>query len=163
MKSGPVARTTAAGELPHLRPLSRCDCTAAGRWCDNKNGTVTDTTTGLIWLKDAAWGSYTTWYGAVAQAAQVKDGNPASLTDGSQAGQWRLPTLDELKALMNGTEAIRYSSQYLFTGVQHDYYWTSTTDSFDPSVAWIVGVYGGYIGYCSKIGYTYWWPVRNAQ
>ncbi|MBF0523953.1 MAG: DUF1566 domain-containing protein, partial [Deltaproteobacteria bacterium] len=113
----------------------------------NRNGTVTDTTTGLIWLKDAAWGSYTTWYGAVGQAAQVKAGNPASLTDGSQAGQWRLPTYNELYALTNGTEAIRSSSQYLFTGLRsYCYYWSSTTDSFDPATALLVGVYGGYGG-----------------
>ncbi|MBF0476198.1 MAG: DUF1566 domain-containing protein [Deltaproteobacteria bacterium] len=147
MNSGPVADTTYAGELPRSRPPFRCECTAAGRWCDNRNGTVTDTTTGLIWLKDAGWGAFTTWYNAEWQAGEVKNGNPASLTDGSQAGQWRLPTYDELYALTNGTEAIRSSSQYLFTGLRnYYYYWTSTTDSFDPATALCVGVYGGYGG-----------------
>ncbi|MBF0524883.1 MAG: hypothetical protein HQK56_07285 [Deltaproteobacteria bacterium] len=75
-----------------------------------------------------------------------------------------MPTYDELKALTSGTEAIRSSSQYLFTGLQTYYYWTGTTDSFDPATALCVGVYGGYGGgHCPKSGYLYWWPVRVGQ
>ncbi|MBF0552917.1 MAG: DUF1566 domain-containing protein [Deltaproteobacteria bacterium] len=140
-------------------------CTAAGRWCDNHNGTVTDTTTGLIWLKDAGWGADTAFNRAIGLAGEVKNGNPASLTDGSQAGQWRVPTFDELNTLTYGTEPISCSSQYLFTGVQWSYpYWTSTTASFDPATGLCLEVYSGYgVGYCPKNGYFPFWPVRNGQ
>ncbi|MBW1813845.1 MAG: hypothetical protein JRJ39_09275 [Deltaproteobacteria bacterium] len=32
-----------------------------GRWCDNGDGTVTDMTTCLVWLKYANWGGTRMW------------------------------------------------------------------------------------------------------
>ncbi|MBF0496684.1 MAG: DUF1566 domain-containing protein [Deltaproteobacteria bacterium] len=121
----------------------RSNCSVRERWCDNHNGTITDTTTGLVWLKDAGWGGQHNWFDAGTLATQVKNGTPASLTDGSQAGQWRLPTIDELKALTTGTEAIRSSSMYLFTSVKSWYYWSSTTNATNTSYAWIVYMVDG--------------------
>ncbi|MBF0524939.1 MAG: hypothetical protein HQK56_07565 [Deltaproteobacteria bacterium] len=54
-----------ADELPASHPACvACNGTLSpqGRWCDNGNGTVTDMSTGLIWLKDASWGGkYPLW------------------------------------------------------------------------------------------------------
>jgi hypothetical protein len=68
------------------------------RYVDCGNGTVTDTTTGLIWLKQAACLSYATWHNAQTEAAGLANG-ACGLTDGSQAGDWRLPTKDEWSAM----------------------------------------------------------------
>lgn len=48
-----------AGDF-HVIAVKKC-CTCKGtlyenRWCDNGNGTVTDLTTCLVWLKKADWG-----------------------------------------------------------------------------------------------------------
>ncbi|MBF0552069.1 MAG: DUF1566 domain-containing protein [Deltaproteobacteria bacterium] len=152
-----------AGELPASRPPFPGETSPLGRWHNNNNGTVTDTTTGLIWLQDAAWGGQHDWSGAANRAAQVRTGNPASLTDCSQTGQWRVPTKDELVALTTGKEAIRSSSPYLFTGVQSSYYWSSTTYAGSPNYAWGIGLHDGYVYHSYKTDICYVWPVRGGQ
>jgi len=70
--------------------------TPADRFLDNGDGTVTDTNTGLVWLKNAnCFGLpplFDNWNDAMALVAGLSDGQ-CGLTDGSSAGDWRLPTL----------------------------------------------------------------------
>jgi hypothetical protein len=141
-----------------------------GRWCDQNNGTVLDMTTGLVWLKDAFWGGqYALWANTTSgtnahdRAAQVQDGTPASLTDGSVEGDWRLPTKEELHSLANGSEAIRSSSPGPFTNVQASYYRSSTTYSSSTNYAWIVDMTYGYVNVDFKINNFYVWPVRSGN
>jgi hypothetical protein len=141
-----------------------------GRWCDQGNGTVKDMITGLVWLQDASWGgSYAFWVdtmngtNAHDRAAQVRDGNPASLTDGSVEGDWRLPTKEELHGLAHGTEAIRSGSPAPFTGVQSSNYWSSTTYATNPNFAWYVYLGYGHADYDIKNFTFYVWPVRAGQ
>ncbi|MBF0526240.1 MAG: DUF1566 domain-containing protein [Deltaproteobacteria bacterium] len=168
-KNVTVADTNATGELPDSRPLFPCEpiYSPRGRWRDNRDGTVFDRTTGLIWLQDAGWGGMKTWPDATKLATQVKDGNPASLTDGSKAGKWRLPTKDELIAITTGIEHIGDDDNYvfhtyLFTGVYESYgYWSSTTDGYGD--AWCVSMAWGVVFYAGDL-YTYWvWPVRDGK
>ncbi|MBF0476196.1 MAG: hypothetical protein HQK59_10245, partial [Deltaproteobacteria bacterium] len=83
-----------AGELPPSVTHPSCiTCKGSlshqGRWCNNHDGTVTDMTTGLVWLFDARWGGmYPLWTEsqqdtAYDRASLVQNGNPASLIDGS--------------------------------------------------------------------------------
>ena len=90
--------------------------TPLGRWCDNGNGTIRDMTTGLIWLKKADWGGQRRFWESTQSAwtahdmaALLHDGSSlANLSDGSVVGDWRLPTLTELKTLTSGTEAVTF-------------------------------------------------------
>jgi hypothetical protein len=67
------------------------------RYVDCGNGTVTDTVTGLVWLKNAnCFGEQT--YAAASQAAAGLGAGQCGLTDGSSPGDWRLPTLVEWQA-----------------------------------------------------------------
>lgn len=74
----------------------------ANRFIDCGNGTVTDTVTGLIWLKKAACTEYPQtmgtntgdWPTAMQAAAGVEDGM-CDLSDGSEPGDWRLPSREE--------------------------------------------------------------------
>jgi hypothetical protein len=51
----------------------------------------------------------------------------------------------------------------VFAGVQSNYYWSSTSLADDPSYAWGVGLYYGYVASSGKT-YTYYvWPVRGGQ
>jgi hypothetical protein len=55
---------------------------------------VTDTVTGLIWLRNADCLPIEDWANAIQAAASLKDGD-CNLTDKSTPGDWRLPTRDE--------------------------------------------------------------------
>ena len=154
-----------------LCPIS-CEGTLSplGRWCDQGDGTVKDMTTGLVWLKKADWGGAKPWCDcstsddAHTRAAQLWDGSPwegtAGLSDGSIEGDWRLPTKTELEGITVGTEYIRSSSMYFFTGVQFVGYWSSTTYSYNPVCAWVM-----YMGtfYINKNNDFYVWPVRRGN
>ena len=68
------------------------------RYVDCNNGTVLDTVTDLLWLQDATCaglpflaGGLGDWLDAVVSIARLADG-VCGLTDGSQPGDWRLPS-----------------------------------------------------------------------
>ena len=67
------------------------------RYVDCGNGTVTDTVTGLIWLRRADCLPESNWKAAIEATAGLKAGD-CGLTDGSSPGDWRLPTKAEWEA-----------------------------------------------------------------
>jgi hypothetical protein len=70
------------------------------RFTDNDDGTVTDNLTGLIWLKNANYLAATkTWADALIACNTLAD-DGTTLTDGSSAGDWRLPNIKELHSLI---------------------------------------------------------------
>ena len=143
------------------------------RFTDNSNGTVTDNLTGLIWLKNANFmAGARTWAQALDDCAGLADA-AGGLTDGSIAGDWRLPNRKELDSLI----ALQYSNLALpntagtgqwtpgdpFTGVQSNYYWSSTTHAANTGNAWVVHLYDGSVVNGSKTYTHYVWPVRGGQ
>ena len=144
------------------------------RFTDNGNGTVTDNLTGLIWLKNAncAAISPATWAPALTSAKTLASG-ACGLTDGSVAGDWRLPNRKELfsliddayfnPALSNAAGTGQWTEGSAFSGVQSSYYWSSSTYVGYPANAWLVYLDGGYVGAVSKTGAYYVWPVRGGQ
>jgi hypothetical protein len=73
-------------------------CSLVGlRFVDLGDGTILDCNTQLLWLKDARCDDLpgsADFFGAQAAAAALQDGL-CGLTDGSAAGDWRLPTVSE--------------------------------------------------------------------
>jgi hypothetical protein len=139
------------------------------RWVDNGNGAITDTVTGLIWLKQADY-IHSDWEDALAAANTLASGQ-CGLTDGSAAGSWRMPNRNELQSLsdrMENNHAAFFNAAYLnwdgtlfrapiFANfVEGQYYWTSTTDAANTSEAWTVFScdYGIYDTPKSNAGYT---------
>jgi hypothetical protein len=97
------------------------------RFTDNNNGTVTDNLTGLIWLKNAnCFGMQ--WTAALKDIGSLANGQ-CGLTDGSTAGQWRLPNVRELESLVNvgQSNVAAWLNIQGFSGVQSGHYWSSTT------------------------------------
>jgi tetratricopeptide (TPR) repeat protein len=140
------------------------------RYTDNGNGTVTDNKTGLIWLKNANCASRKmTWKKGMQWAAKLAHGQ-CGLSDGSKAGDWRLPTKEELEAMIDE----RYKSPALsnaagtgqwkegdaFSGVQY-WYWSSTENS--TSSAWDVSLNDGYVSSNGKSLTDYVWAVRGGH
>ena len=135
------------------------------RFTDNGNGTVTDNLTGLIWLKNANCFEGKDWDTALGDCNGLKDGDCA-LSDGSSAGDWRLPNAKELFSLIDlGQYSPALPSGHPFTGVQSNFYWSSTTIDSYSSIAWYVGMNFGDVSYGSKtFDYNYYvWPVRGGQ
>ena len=121
------------------------------RWIDNGNGTITDTVTGLVWLKQADCLSGQ-WADALAAVNQLADGQ-CGLSDKSVAGAWRMPNRHEMQSLSDRMETNHadffnqvYETPYptlnqpaIFTNfVVSDFYWTSTTDAANTAEAWTV-------------------------
>jgi hypothetical protein len=135
------------------------------RWIDNGNGTVTDIVTGLVWLKQANCINLP-WAGAVAAVNNLASGQ-CGLSDGSAAGQWRMPNRNEMQSMAdrmqtNESDYFDYtilnldSTVYqppiftVFVGSQ--YYWTSTTNAATGD-AWVV--------FSCDFG-VYDWPKSNS-
>jgi hypothetical protein len=171
-------------------PAYADDCNSL-RYVSNGNGTITDCRTGLIWLRDAnctdSFGGINkttgqlSWYNAMKWVANLRDtGVPTdscALSDGSSAGDWRLPTKTELMAMIESAKSKGYTAPALtnaagtmqwtngnaFFYVQSLGYWSSTTGAGGTGSAWGVDMWGGYVDYYGKAGYYYVWPVRGGQ
>jgi Protein of unknown function (DUF1566) len=156
-----------AGGVPCTGALS-----TGKRWCSN-NGTVTDTTTGLIWLQDASWGNNKPWransgYDDARSAAGLLASGTGGLSDGSAEGDWRLPTISELVTLKTGTEPISSTTMFKFTGVRADYYLSSTTDVTNIGFIKMLSLAGNSVDvtngdkWYSRDGWSFW-PVRSGR
>jgi hypothetical protein len=142
----------------------------ADRFVDNNNGTVTDTSTGLVWLKNANASEFRDWYDNVTYCSSLASGM-AGLTDGSVAGQWRLPSKEELEGI--GTEPpATWSSGYPsvnwtkpgapFINVPSRGYWSSESYAANTNYAWSVNMANGFVDVKYKAGGDdYLWPVRG--
>ena len=131
------------------------------RFTDNGDGTVTDNLTGLVWLKNANCFGIRTWANALIDCNSLADG-ACGLTDGSVAGDWRLPNVKELQSLIDfGQFNPALPTGHPFTGVQ--YYWSSTTlDAGSTIGAWSVSLsLGSVIAYDKTTDVLYVWPVRD--
>jgi hypothetical protein len=125
-------------------------------WCgDNGNGTVT--VNGLVWLKDAGCLGYMPWEFAMSRAKSLAHGK-CGLSDNSKAGDWRLPAVDELKAV--------YAYKGQFKNVQANnffFYWSSSTYAGNIALAWFAYMSDGHVGIDGKRSEFYVWPVRAGQ
>lgn len=157
----------------------------AGKYTDNGDGTVTDSSTGLMWKQcsEGQSGSQCsqsevkryTWR----QAMNLKGSRFAGYSD------WRLPTLEELRSLVycsNGIPASEAwdnfcsgkndrSGEYVrptirrdfFPNTEDSYYWSSSPYTNDRPNAWLVNFDHGYV-FANYKGYDlYVRLVRGGQ
>jgi hypothetical protein len=121
------------------------------RFVDNGDGTLTDATTGLTWLKRGDC-LHDTWSGVLTAVAALASGQ-CGLSDGSTAGSWRIPNRAELLSLADraiDNHAADWARTYrdesgaverlpVFASFLSDeYYWTSTTIAGATGSAWTV-------------------------
>jgi uncharacterized repeat protein (TIGR01451 family) len=136
------------------------------RFTDNGDDTILDNLTGLMWTKDANLpGAMLTWQDGLDYVAGMNAGTYPNFgyTD------WCLPNVDELESLINADEAknATWLSDQGFINVQANpnQYWSSTTDAYNTSRAWIIDMELGFMYSSDKLSsYAYnVWPVRAGQ
>lgn len=118
------------------------------------NGTVADGK--LAWLQNADCFGRLNWNQAASKAANLKSGD-CGLTDKSRAGDWRLPTNDELLR--------RKQNRQGFYNVNDGNYWTSSifVDKHGYKYRYTVGMSGQNGGADDPSHYNRVWPVREFQ
>jgi len=127
-----------------------------------KDGTVKDNLTGLVWLKNANCFGMRVWATALTDCNSLNS-DECGLSDGSAEGDWRLPNVKELQSLIDyGRSNPALPTDHPFTGVESSYYWSSTTYAGYTSDAWYMYVGSGDVDYYDKASYAdYVWPVRS--
>lgn len=146
-----------------------------GRYIINGNGTVTDSQTGVIWLRNANCFGVNKATNAEQLVANLADGQ-CGLTDGTEAGDWRLPTRSEFLSIINnsysspclanstGDAQWSYGDAFFNVPGGYSFFWTSSmTSSWRYYVTWFPT--GCYVNSLDNGGGTnvFAWPVRNAQ
>ena len=144
----------------------------AFNFIDNGDGTVTDARTGLVWLKNCS-GSSNDWGSAMSYCAQLASGM-AGLTDGSIAGQWRLPNREEIEGIgtdppatwFQGFPSVNWTmpdEPFLGVNTIHRYWTSESADSVDCSCAYFIFILNGNVEIADKSNYDgfFAWPVRD--
>jgi hypothetical protein len=125
---------------------------SANRFADNGNGTVTDTSTGLMW-QQAASSSALKWEEALAYA----EGLPLAGYD-----DWRVPTAKELQSIWDYSKWSPAIDKTFFPGtLTSNHYWSSTTYAYGTSIAWRVTSTLGTLGPEYKSSTSYVRAVRT--
>jgi len=134
------------------------------RFTDNLDGTVTDNQTGLIWMQDANCFGFRKWNNGLSDCNGLSSG-VCGLSDGSNAGDWRLPNYKELISLVaveNYDPAL--PTGHPFTNVQSFAYWTSSTLAIYSGSAWGVEIDSGHSGDLNKdYNFFHVWCVRGGH
>lgn len=139
---------------------------------DNGNGTITDTTTGLVWDKCSrgqVWDNTTPpgtctgtasthdWAAALAQATAANAASHRGQAD------WRLPNRTELESLVQINAVSPAIDGTYFPATPSNWYWTSTTFAPDPAGAWFVNFGNGYTSADDKASANRVRLVRSGQ
>jgi hypothetical protein len=143
------------------------------RFTDESDGTVTDALTGLVWLKNANCtdtvggvnkGAATLkWSQALAWSNALASGK-CGLTDGSVAGDWRLPNLRELHSLVDLSQTgPALPAGHPFLNGWSTLYWSSSTFALATGQAWNMNLNFGAPGRLGKSSRQGVWPVRDAS
>jgi Protein of unknown function (DUF1566) len=114
---------------------------------------VVDQMTGLMWTRNTAAG-VGTWEFAVSSCF---------FTPRHSYEDWRLPTVREMESLLDlgqGLPPPAFPEGHPFTHAAA-YYWTSTSDSVDTNMAWVMGAEGTIARWNQTNSAPAFWPVRT--
>lgn len=137
-------------------------CTIEGRFVDNRDGTVTDNCTNLMWQKNTAdinedsnidyENDPLVWQEALQYCNNIE---LAGYTD------WRLPNIQELLSLIDYRNS--YPAIHSLFRSEDSRYWSSTTHNLFSSAAWFVSFGLGNGDSMFKINKNYVRAVRTIQ
>lgn len=103
---------------------------------------VSDLATGLVWQFEKQGDK--TWKEALLYCEKLAYGGPKN----DRLKDWRLPNVNELRSLLNYNNYLPTAD---FTAeIPADTFWSSSTDAYDPTRAWIVDFGEGGVGFDDK-------------
>jgi len=142
------------------------------RFLDNGDGTVTDHLTGLVWLKngnctetvggvDKSDGTGD-WLDALGWTAGLAD-SYCGLSDGSVAGDWRLPSIMELVSLVDyGRQYPAFPEGILIENLSSNAFYFSSTCTVNIDF-YVVASSDGLMGDEFWFHHNYYLAVRDAR
>jgi len=117
----------------------------------NGDGTVTDTSTGLMWQQATA--ESMTWEDAIGYCEGLVLGGHSD---------WRLPNRNELQSLVDYAKDSPAIDTTAFPGTMSSGYWSSTTYAYNSNNSWILHFKFGYVlSYSNKSNSYYVRAVRG--
>ncbi|MEO5352813.1 MAG: DUF1566 domain-containing protein [Magnetococcus sp. XQGC-1] len=134
--------------------LSPLPSQSAERFVNNGDGTITDNKAKLVGLARLECYQKRNWDEAMTAVSKLASGM-CGLSDGSPPGSWRLPSKKELPILQD------WKKSGQFVGARADFYWSSTPNEEDPTLAWLFFITTGYVGNDVKTDKNEVWPVRE--
>jgi hypothetical protein len=140
----------------YVRAVRGGQCRSLGNsvnWVINKDEAVTDIRTGLMWQKEASTLDMT-WQNAIKYCENL------SLSD---YNDWRLPTLQELRSIVDYSKHNDAINQDFFNGLLSAFYWSSTSYADYTGSAWGVYFNYGYDSNFAKDSSYYVRAVRGGQ
>lgn len=140
--------------------------TLATRFVDKNNGTIYDSASNLTWLKNADCFGLQNYDAALASASTLTSGGgKCALSDGSKAGDWRVPTVSELLLFSDDGFFTSVLNKDGFSNVQSAY-WSGDSDAFNAENAWfadISGIFDLHADVLPKSTTRHVWLVRTGQ
>ena len=134
------------------------------RFVDNGDGTITDITTNLMWLRDAGCFPQEQWQEAFEAISSLNEKARESPCQGYTASyeDWIMPNRVELRSLVD------YNHDFPALIASHPFerlrssYWSSTTDVSEPKMGFSVDLYTGPVIPVAKQTPLAVLPVRDA-
>jgi len=169
--ASPAAAQTTANGPYYATPSWDQQLPAATRfvvlanWVDSSfpsgGAAVLDRETGLIWERSPSTSRFP-WGEGAQQNAQFQC---IELNTGNRGG-WRLPTLQELRSLVDPTVAPpgpTLPAGHPFQNVRGDFYWSATSVAADTTSAWFVSFLDSFASFAGKSSPLLVWCVRGGH
>jgi hypothetical protein len=133
------------------------------RFTDNDDGTVTDNTTGLMYVNNISSLGSPFYSGGMQQALSWNDAIDAcNALDFAGYDDWRLTNIFELIVIADLNKSYPFFDDGVFTMASNDHYWSSSRKKTNSSSAYVVQfAYDIIFTSASKGNSNYALPVRN--